>query len=230
MFGFRFRVKYAAAALAAVFVASGASSLQAQFFPHPRRETNANRRARIERTIQDTYSHKWEVGGGGGYLRFRSGELLQKNNEVTFFLSGTRFFDPKFGIVGDVRGAYGHAKVGNTIYNINNPQISQYTFMGGPLYRFYRGEKFGVSVFGTAGAGIGKFDSGSKGIPAQNLGLWPSETRAVFSAGANLDYNFYPNLAFRITPTYLGSTWGGTVQNNLGVNLGVVYRFGRINK
>ena len=226
MFGFRFSVKCAAAALAAVLVTSGSTSLQAQF--SRRRETNANRRARIERTIQDTYSHKWEAGGGGGYLRFRSGELLQKNNEVTFWLSGTRYFTPKLGVVGEIGGAYGNAKVGNTIFNIKNPQISQYTFMAGPNYRFYLREKMAASVFGTVGAGIGKFDSGSKNIPAEQLGLWPSETRAVFSAGVNLDYNFYPNLAFRITPTYLGSTWGGTVQNNLGVNLGVVYRFGRI--
>jgi hypothetical protein len=134
----------------------------------------------------------------------------------------------KLGILADVRGAYGNAKVGNTIYNIQNPQISQYTFMAGPNYRFYAKEKYAASVFGTVGAGIGKFDSGSKGIPAANLGLWPSETRAVFSVGANLDYNLYPNLGFRVTPTYLGSTWGGTIQNNLGVNLGVIYRFGRI--
>lgn len=226
MFGFRFSVKCAAAALAAAFIASGAVPLQAQF--SRRRETNANRRARIERAIQDTYSHQWEVGAGGGYLRFRSGELLQKNNEVTFWMSGTRFMSPTFGITGDVRGAYGNAKVGNTIYNIKNPQISQYTFMAGPLYRFYRREKTAASVFGTVGAGIGKFDSGSKGIPAANLGLWPSETRTVFSAGVNLDANLYPNLAFRITPTYLGSTWGGTVQHNIGVNIGIVYRFGRI--
>ena len=46
--------------------------------------------------------------------------------------------------------------------------------------------------------------------------------------GANLDYNFYPNLAARVTPIYLGTTFGGTVQNNLGVNIGLVYRFGRI--
>jgi len=228
MFGFRFRVKCAAAALTVALVASGSTPLQAQF--SRRRETNANRRARIERTIQDTYSHKWEVGAGGGYLRFRSGELLQRNNEVTFWVSGTRFFNPKLGLLADVRGAYGNAKVGNTIFNINNPQISQYTFMAGPNYRFYRAEKTAVSVFAEAGAGVGKFDSGSKGIPAADLGLWPSETRAVFSVGANLDYSLYPNLVFRITPTYLGSTWGGTIQNNLGVNLGVVYRFGRINK
>ncbi|MDE1176490.1 MAG: hypothetical protein PW789_07770 [Edaphobacter sp.] len=213
----------------AVFVLSAVTSLEAQSTsPRRRRETNANRRARIERTIQDTYSHKWEVAGGGGYLRFRSGENLQKNNEVTFFLSSTYFLNPKFGILGQVSGAYGHGKVGNTIYNIQNPQISQYYFNVGPAYRFYKKEKYAATVFGTVGAGIGKFDSGSKGIPAANLGLWDSQTRTVFSAGVNLDYNMYPNLALRVTPTYLGSTWGSTIQNNVGVNMGVVYRFGRI--
>ncbi len=228
MFGFRFSVKYAAAALAAVLVTSGAVTAQAQFLPHPRRETNANRRARIERTIQDTYSHKWEIGGGGGYLRFRSGDLLLKNNEVTFWLSGTRYFNQKFGVVGQVGGAYGNAKVGNTEFNIPNPQISQYTFMGGPTYRVYSQVKTSISVFGMAGAAVGKFDSGSKGIPAADLGLWDSSTRAAFSVGANIDYNFYPNLAVRLTPHYLGTTWGGSVQNNIGANLGIIYRFGRI--
>ncbi|WP_035348776.1 outer membrane protein [Edaphobacter aggregans] len=226
MFGFS--VKSVAAVLMAVLFASGATHLEGQTTRRKRRESNANRRARIERTIQETYSHRWEVGGGGGYLRFRSGEDLQRNNEVTWWLSGTWYKTQKWGILAETSGAYGNAKVGNTIYNINNPQISQYTFIAGPNYRVYAKEKYAVSVFGTAGAGIGKFDSGSKGIPAENLGLWPSETRAVFSVGANLDYNFYPNFAARVTPLYLGSTWGGTIQNNLGVNVGLIYRFGRI--
>jgi hypothetical protein len=226
MFGFS--VKSVAAVVTAIVIASGATRIEAQTAHRTRRESNANRKARIERTIQDTYSRRWEVGGGGGYLRFRSGEHLQRNNEVTWWLSGTWYKTQKWGILASAQGSYGNAKVGNTVYNIPNPQISQYTFMAGPNYRVRIREKYAVSVFGTAGAGIGKFDSGSKGIPAQNLGLWPSETRAVFSVGGNLDYNFFPNLAARVTPVYLGSTWGGTIQNNLGVNVGLIYRFGRI--
>lgn len=238
MFGFRTSVKCAAALLTAAFLTSGVTTLQAQQNRRPSRETNANRKARIERTIQDTYSHRYEVAGGGGYLRFRSGETLQKNNEVTFWMTGTRYFNQKLGIAADVRGAYGNAKVGNTPFNIANPQISQYTFMAGPNYRLYIREKYAVSVFGVGGAALGKFDSGSKGIPSQYLHLWEDGWRPVFSVGANFDYNFYPNLALRITPTYVGTlfrldpndtvTSKGTIQNNLGFNIGVVYRFGRI--
>ncbi len=240
MFGFRLSVKCVAAVLLAGFMASGVSAVQAQTH-RTRRESNANRKARIARTIEDTYTHRWEVGGGGGYLRFRSGENLQRNNQVSFWSTGTYFLNPKLGIVGDVRGSYGNAKVGNTIFNIQDPQISQYTFMGGPNYRVWAKEKTAISIFGVGGAALGKFDSGAKGLSSADIHVWESGFRPVFSLGANFDYNLYPNFAIRVTPTYLGTFFRlspddtspgshGSIQNNLGVNVGLVYRFGRIKK
>jgi len=239
MFGFRLSVKCAAAVLLAGFMASGVSAVEAQSTHRTRHENNANRKARIERTIQDTYTRRWEVAGGGGYLRFRSGQNLQRNNEVTFWSNGTYFLNPRLGITGDIRGAYGSAKVGNTIFNIENPQISQYTFMGGPTYRVWAKEKTAISIFGFGGAALGKFDSGAKGLSSADIHVWQSGYRPVMSVGVNFDYNLYPNLAFRVTPTYLGTFFRlasddlspgsrGSIQNNLGVNVGVVYRFGRI--
>jgi hypothetical protein len=239
MFGFRKSVK-SVSILSLATLLAGATSLAQQTPKRKGHETNANRKARIERTIQDTYSRRYEIAGGGGYLRFSPGPTLQRNNEVTFWMTGTRYFTskPKLGIVGDVRGAYGNAKVGNTAFNIENPQISQYSFMGGVNYRVYMKEKYAVSIFGTGGATLGKFDSGTKGIPAQYFHMWESGYRPVFSVGANLDYNLYPNLAIRVSPTFLGTMFRlspndtepdkGTIQSNLGVNIGVVYRFGRI--
>src|SRR5580704_17149813 len=204
MFGFRLSVKCVAAVLLAGFIASGVSAVQAQTH-RTRRDSNANRKARIARTIEDTYTHRWEVGGGGGYLRFRSGENLQRNNQVSFWTTGTYFLNPKLGIVGDVRGSYGNAKIGNTIFNIPNPQISQYTFMGGPNYRVWAKEKTAISIFGVGGAAYGKFDSGAKGLSSADIHVWQSGFRPVMSVGANFDYNLYPNLALRVTPTYLGT-------------------------
>lgn len=65
------------------------------------------------------------------------------------------------------------------------------------------------------------------------------ERSRPFSLGVNIDYNFYPNLAFRVSPTYLGTFYrrppadvnhgpDGTIQNNFGFNAGIVYRFGKI--
>ncbi len=131
MFGFRLSVKCVAGAVLAGSMAIGAVALQAQPTHQTRRESSANRKARAQRMIAETYGHRYEVAGGGGYLRFDSG-APQRNNEVTFFMTGTYFLNPKLGILGDIRGAYGSAKVGNTPCTINgcspiflgfNPQI-----------------------------------------------------------------------------------------------------------
>jgi hypothetical protein len=207
------------------------SSAPAQSTRKPGRETNANRRARIARLVQDTYTHRWEVAGGGGWLRFRSGQYTQKNSEIAFWLDTTYFFNQKLGVTGELRGDYGNAKIPN--YNqyatlVGNPQISEYPFMAGPTYRFYRHQKIAVSAFALGGTAIGKFDGDSKGIPAVDLGFWPStNARPAFSVGGNLDMNIYPNLAFRIAPSYLGTTFGGSLQNNVGFEMGLVLRFGR---
>jgi opacity protein-like surface antigen len=244
MFGFRLSKKQVAGVFLAASIASGAVAAQAQTTSHTRRESSANRKSRIERTIAETYSHRFEVAGGGGYLRFQSGSLLQKNNEVTFFMTGTYFLNPKWGIIGDVRGAYGNAKIGNPVtpggpFLSFRPQISEYPFLGGVAYRLYAKEKIAVSVTAEGGAALGKFDGDLKGFQSKDFGLWQSVTKPAFSVGANIDYNFYPNLAFRISPTYLGTFFRldpadtlhgppGTIQNNFGFNLGLVYRFGKI--
>lgn len=193
-----------------------------------RRETNAARQARIERTIQETYSHRYEVFGGGGYMRFRSGEDTKKNNEVTWAADTSYFLTPKVAIVGDARGMFGYANaLINNIYGVYHPQINEYTFMGGGSYRFYAHEKTALSVQALGGVGWGIFSGGSKGIPSTLLGIWPDGFKPAFSIGVSGDYNFYPNLAFRVTPTYVGTTFGSSLQNNLGINAGIVYRFGK---
>jgi hypothetical protein len=197
-----------------------------------RRETTATRKARIARTIEETYGHRWEVGGGGGFERFRSGEYQRQDNQVTFWASTLYAINPKFGIVGEVRGAYGKAKLNNPLPSGNflgfSPQISEYNFMAGPSFRIVRKEKFSASVFGEGGLGLGKFAGDSKGLTAADIGVWTGDYAASFTAGVNLDYNLYPNLAVRVTPTYLGTTFGNGVQNTKGLNIGVVYRFGKI--
>ena len=196
-----------------------------------RRESNANRKRRVERTVAETYGHKWEAGGGGGFTRFRSGENQQRDNQVSFWASTLYALNPKLGVLGEVRGSYGKAKVTTPLPSDNNlnynPRISEYSFTAGPNYRFVRREKFAASVFATGGLGLGKFDGDSKGLTAADIGVWTGTYAASFSAGVNLDLNLYPNLALRLTPSYLGTTYGGTLQNNKGVDAGIVYRFGK---
>jgi hypothetical protein len=206
-----------------------ASPMKAQTVHRTRRESTANRKARIERAIEKTYGHRYEAAGGGGFMRFQPGPYLQQNSEVTFWASTNYALSPTLGIAGEVRGAYGNAKIGNNIYNLPyKPQISQYSFLAGPSYRFLRKEKWSISGFGEGGMGLGKFAGDTKGLTAADLGLWTGDFTGAFSVGAHVDFNLYQNLALRATPNYLGTFYGGSFQHSKGLDVGVVYRFGKI--
>jgi hypothetical protein len=218
------------AALAAVTLITASAAAQATYTP---RQTNASREARIQRTINETYSHRWEVFGGGAYLRFRSGEYTQKNNEVTWNVATHYFLNPKLSIVGDVRGMFGHGKpLRGTDYSTQapNPQINEYTFTAGPSYRFFAKERVALSAQALGGMALGNFSGASKGLNYQQTGFWQDASRPAFIANVSADINFYPNIAFRISPTYVATMFtspsGGNVQSNVGINVGVVYRFG----
>ncbi len=204
---------------------------EAQSTRRPRRESTANRKARIARTIEQTYGHRYEVAGGGGYQRFRSGPYQQQDNQVAFWASTLYALNPKLGVLGEVRGNYGNAKVGNLPpgqFLPFNPKISEYTFMAGPSYRFVKKEKYAVSGFAEGGVGLGKFAGDSKGESAADIGVWTGDYAGAASVGVTFDYNAYQNLALRVTPQYTFTTYGGTFEHSKGVNVGVVYRFGRI--
>jgi len=146
-------------------------------------------------------------------------------------MNTTYYFNRNLGLTGELRGDYGNAKIQN--YNqfaslVGRPQISEYPFLAGPTYRFRLRQKTALSAFVLGGTAIGKFDGDLHDHTAADLGLWPSTSaRPAFSLGGSLDLNLYPNLAFRITPSYTATTFGGTVENNAGFEMGVVYRFGR---
>jgi hypothetical protein len=199
---------------------------------HARRETNATRLARVQRSTEETYAHRYELIGGGGFLRFRSGDYTKKNNEVTWATALNYYLNPKLAIVADARGSFGNAHQQQPLIypQIPTPQINEYTFMGGASYRFYAKEKVAYSVQGLAGTGWGLFSGGGKGLTGPELGLWSDGLRPAFSVGVSADYNVYPNLAVRVTPTYVGTNFvganGSSIQNNVGVNVGVIYRFG----
>lgn len=226
---FRSGCKWLLVGIAALGLVSGADAQSGKKGKQrARRESNAARKARIAHTITETYTHKYEVFGGGGYMRFRSGDTLKKNNEVTFATSGSYYFNPKVAVIAAVGGEYGHAHATvNNIYGVYNPQINEYTFLGGGSYRFYAKEKTALSAQALVGVGWGIFSGGDKGFQSTQLGLYPDGFRPAFSLAVSGDYNFYPNLAVRVSPTYMGTTFGGSVQNNLGFNLGVLYRFGK---
>jgi hypothetical protein len=189
----------------------------------------ARREQRMQKVIEETYTHKFEVYGGGGYTRFRPGSSLQHINEEAWNGGFTDYRWGRLGITGDLRGYYGTAFITPNQFNIFKPSISQYTFMAGPQYRLVRREHWAVSGQVLVGASKGNFNASSSLVPPGTLiGLWPNGTDLSFAAGVPVDYNIAPGLAVRLQPNYWLTTFGSTTQvKNLGFTSGIVYRFGR---
>jgi hypothetical protein len=205
---------------------------------HKKHETTASRQRKIAATIEDTYTHRFDAFVGGGFMTFRPGQaiagsgtppvgVLKSNDEGVWAAHTTYFFSPKLGATGAVQGQYGEADTGNNGYGVLRPNISQYSFMAGPEFRFYAKENTAVSVHALAGVTYGIFDGDDKAIPPPDLGLWSDGIKAAGAIGFNIDHNIYSNLAIRLQPTGTINTFGGRQQYSYGFNAGVVYRFGR---
>jgi hypothetical protein len=189
---------------------------------------HARREQRKQRIVQDTYSHKFEVYGGGGFTRFRPGASLQHINESAWNGGFTDYLWGRLGLTADLRGYYGTAFIPPNPYNIFKPSIDQYTFMAGPQYRFLRREHWAIGGQVLVGAARGNFNGNGAEFPGTLIGLWSKGTDVSFAATVPIDYNIGPGLAFRIQPGYWLTTFGSTTQvKNLGFNAGLVYRFGR---
>jgi hypothetical protein len=233
------RCMTAATALAAALVLIPQVGAQSR----RRHETTVNRQYRLTHAIQDTYTHRWEIAAGSGFLRFEPGPFLRRDNQIDWATSAAYYLTPEYGIVAEVSGHFGDVKLNNPSCTTTgappvttcspsigavHPLVTEYTFMAGPQWRFYRKEKYAASVHVTAGDAMGNFDGGSKGVPAPLLGMWADNNKAFAAGvGVDLDYNFYPNFAFRLEPNYVYTHFGGASQNNKGLNFELVYRFGR---
>jgi hypothetical protein len=189
----------------------------------------ARRAQRKQKVVEDTYSHKFEAYGGGGYTRFRPGSSLQHINESAWNGGVTDYLWGRLGLTGDLRGYYGNAFITPNPYNIFKPSISEYSFMAGPQYRFVRREHWAIGGQVLVGATKGNFNASSSLVPPGTfVGLWPGGMSVSFAAGVPIDYNIGPGFAVRIQPGYWLTNFGSTTQiKNLGFQSGIVYRFGR---
>lgn len=203
---------------------------QSQVLREAQERVNARRKIRIRQIIQDTYSHKYELDFGGAYLRFIPGDHLERVNEPGWQIDLTDYLHGDLGVSADFRGYYGTAYTGTHINNgiaqAYNPGISQYTFLAGPRYRFFKGQHWGWTGQVLAGIGHGNFGTGTNGLPPQLVGLYTDGNKLYIAPGASADYNLSPALAIRWNGYDVFTNYSG-LRQNLGGGMGIVYRFGR---
>jgi hypothetical protein len=193
----------------------------------------ARREQRRAAAIHEAYDHLYEGYVGAGYLRFTPGATLQRVNEYDWNGGFTRYFNERLGVTLDGRGYYGtpfiepqHGTPPAGSVRLDKPAISQYAGLIGPTYRFYLQPKYSVSGRVLAGYARGNFTGDTNGFGTLGV-LYPDASTFAASASIFFEYNVAPNIGLRVAPEYYLTGFGSTLQNNLGYNIGIVYRFGK---
>jgi hypothetical protein len=187
----------------------------------------ARREQRRAAAIHEVYDHLYEIYVGAGYLRFTPGATLQRVNEYDWNVGFTRYFNERLGATIDGRGYYGTPFIEPNLSGITKPAISQYGALIGPTYRFYLQPKYSISGRVMAGYAQGNFTGDTNGFGSAVLGLYPDGGTFAVTGSIFGEYNLTPNLGFRVAPEYYLTGFGSKEQNNLGYNIGIVYRFGK---
>jgi hypothetical protein len=202
----------------------GAISVQARI--------KARREQRRAQAIHDVYSQLYEVNASMGYLRWTPGKTLQRVTLYAWDTGVTRYYNQKLGVTIDGRGYYGSpfvgigdGKPGNS--SVTNPAISLYNVMGGPTYRFITEPRYAVSGRVMAGLSHGNFSGDANGFDPTALGLYPDSNTFIISASAPLDYHVSPRVSVRLSPEYVATGYGSSIQNSFGFTGGFVFRFGK---
>jgi OmpA-OmpF porin, OOP family len=101
-----------------------------------------------------------------------------------------------------------------------NGQINQVSVMANLLYDFFPGAV--ITPYVGAGAGIAFVD------PSLSAGCTMCGTEFAYQGILGVGYNVTPSLRINLDGRYYGTTNPGTYQNqNIGVMLGVTYKFGQ---
>ena len=148
---------------------------------------------------------KGEVAGNYTYVRINPGGGVSAIDCHGGGGSGAYSLTNYLGVVGEFSGC--------KWTGIGGASVHTFTYLFGPrvTYRGYgRLEPFGEALFG--------------GI---HIGGDLSDNAFGMALGGGVDYKWKPNLAIRfIQADYLYTRFGGTHQNNLRLQAGVVFRFG----
>ena len=190
--------------------------------PPPTIDANVNQNL----TLADVrYDNRYEVYGGLSSYHANAGyQLIGGANLGGFDIQGTRWLTPRLGATVNVRGEYGTIGVAPNPFLIRGPFIMEHMGMGGISYRAKQGKPAAVDFHALFGANYGIFDHALDGVAPAKVGLFPNQTSFTTALGGSLDLNRSPQLAFRISPDYVYTHFGGIAQNEFSISVGILYR------
>ncbi len=181
------------------------------------------------------YDNRYEIYGGMAYAHFKAGPtLLQGANLGGFDAQATRWLTRRWGAMLNARGYYGTSGVLPNRYGIEGPFVSENFFLAGGEFLGPRNQHGAITLHALAGGVHGDFDRGlnAPGVPASKLtpatfGLFDNQFGLGAAFGGSIVLNRTPKWALQITPDDVLSRFGGQVQNNFAISVGVLYRFSK---
>jgi hypothetical protein len=201
---------------------TGSQSSDSKLPPPPTIDANVNQNL----TLADVrYDNKYDVYGGFSSYHANAGyQLIGGANLGGVDLQGTRWFTKRLGATVNVRGEYGTIGVAPNPFGIRGPFIMEHMGMAGVSYRAKQGKPAAVVLHALFGGNYGYFNSALDGHAPAQFGLFSNQTSFTTALGGSLDLNRSPQLAFRISPDYIYTDFGGTAQNEFSISVGILYR------
>lgn len=195
---------------------------------------NAQVTAMAPVTLPAQYNNRWEIYGGGQYSHFNPspGRNIQATNLEGWNGTATVYLHPMWGLQASARGLYGSMSVPPNNFNIPaSPKMSEYLFLFGPTFRFFRGERYASGLHTLIGAAYGSFDKDfPSGVQPDTVNIYNNKLAFGAAIGWFLDYNLSPRFAIRAIGDYQPTHYGFTEQNEFAGSVGIVYKFGKLRK
>ena len=218
------------ALLSGVAQSTTQSSSSDKLPPPPTIDANVNRNL----TLNDVrYDNKYDVYGGIGFAHFNAGpSLLSGSNLGGFDISGTRWLNSRLGATANIRGYYGTNGAQKNSFGVKGPFVMEHLGMGGVTVRAKQNIHAALDFHALFGFDYGSFDRDlgtQPGDPSQpvtpaEVGFFNNGATFATALGGSLDLNRSPQLAFRISPDFLYTRFGGVPQNEFAISVGIIYR------
>jgi hypothetical protein len=186
----------------------------------------------LSTTLAD-YNNRWDAFGGFGYARFQTtiGHAL-KTNMYGWKGQATGWLTPVVGLTAGTGNYYGSVTLPPTPYNITSASISEHMFLFGPEIRLLRDPKWTVDVHLLLGGTYGIFDNSfkSQNIQPNVVNLPNNQLAFALATGGSFDYNLKPNWSIRAITDFQPTHYGLAFQKEFAGSVGVVYKWGAIQK
>lgn len=223
---FRIRVRSAVRPVCAVIF------VIAVFFPNFRAHAQVTASAPV--TLAPEYNNRWEVYGGAQYSHFNPspGRNIAATNLLGWNGTATVYLHPLWGLEAGARGLYGTMTIPPNPFGVKaNPRMSEDLFLFGPTFRMIRRQNYAAGMHFLIGAGYGSFDKDfPAGIQPNQVNIYNNKLAVAGVAGGWADYNLSSRFAVRAIADYQPTHYGFSSQSEFAGSVGIVYKFGALQK